>query len=163
MIIQTKTFSEGLNALCSASYSAEQAVCSGVALLGLGNMDIKTREGGEKADTFLLSATESLIAAALAANVISDRPTGNFVGWNRCSVEMSAFALAYRTCGGLSFGWAVEENGSYEFSLYRKGEQPNGGWYPESQLLESALAVGFKLEEFEQEYTGTEANHYGHD
>lgn len=130
-----KTFEEGIKDLMGVSHSAASAIMHNARVYE-GETDAM-----DEADT----------AALLTINVISDRPTGNGIGWGSCKINVSADGVRYTTTGGLVFGW--EHYPKYTYSMnpepmevrYRFFVQhPSGDAAPvNSTLRAAALAAGW--------------------
>ena len=87
--------------------------------------------------------------ATLALNTLGIR-TANGVGWDLPALEATAYAVAYTTTSGLSFGWRATFRG-----IVGSGNADHVGWqfwikHPEgtapkgSTLAQSALAAGWQ-------------------
>jgi hypothetical protein len=97
--------------------------------------------------------SEESVIANLAMNAISDRPTGNGVGWN-VKIAVSGHGCSYKTGSGLVFGWTVN---SRDYQHYREvnPDSTNNEWTffvvhpdgaemrPNSTLREDLLAKGW--------------------
>jgi len=91
-----------------------------------------------------LPETEEEATTRLALNVIWDRPTGNGVDWDMCSISISAYGVTYTTRGGITFGWRVYPEGSQEYPFlgYRFFVTHAHIDSPDSSLAASAQAAG---------------------
>ena len=131
-------FEEGIKELAKVSFSAEQA--------------LKWANDGQ----IPLSETDAV--RSLAVNVLMDRPTGNGVGWDECSIDITAFGVSYCTRGGLQFGWEIlsDEDGYYDtghylFWIAHPLADEDSAAPAESTLRQSATEHGW-LEKGDYEY-----------
>lgn len=128
------SFEEGIKELAQVSQSVEQAL---------------THYRYDFPPYGKLPLTESEATMALAYNTVNDRPTGNFVDWGECEIEISPYEVFYRTRGGLVFGWETIQEGDQYGSFKNRYTfyiaHPSGDFYAGSSLKKSVLEHGWEI------------------
>jgi len=153
------SFEEGLSELASLSFSVAQSIEHGLESAGIEVLKrtiVDPEDGSTLEVPYFSTLEEGMVVAALAANTIYNRPTGNGVGWGACGIELDAEKCSYITTGGLSFGWETRPNYFYGSTEMRgNGEDYFGFWikHPDgediplgSSLQEAAIEMGWTEE-----------------